>query len=60
MAELKPCPFCGGTELNVRKAKYMWWVECCNVNCSACSGYKSHKKAAIEAWNRRAKSDENV
>ena len=51
---LKPCPFCGGTNLNIRKGKYMWWVECCNGDCGAKGGYKSYKKVAIESWNRRA------
>ena len=52
--ELKPCPFCGNANLNVRKGKYMWWVECCNADCMATGGAKSLKKKAIEAWNRRA------
>ena len=51
--ELKTCPFCGGTNLNLRKGKYMWWVECCNADCAATSGAKSLKKKAVEAWNRR-------
>ena len=32
----------------------MWWVSCCNADCSASGGTKSYKKVAIEAWNRRA------
>ena len=54
MTELKPCPFCGGTDLNVKKGKYMWWVECCNADCRASGGCQHYKKEAIEAWNRRA------
>ena len=53
MAELKPCPFCGGTNLNIRKGKYMWWVVCCNADCGASGGAKTYKTVAIEAWNRR-------
>lgn len=57
MAELKPCPFCGGENLNVRKGKYMWWIECCNAYCGGSSGAKHYKKEAIEAWNRRANNE---
>lgn len=53
MTELKPCPFCGGENLNIRHGKYMWWVECLNGDCGANGGTKVHKKKAIEAWNRR-------
>lgn len=53
-AELKPCPFCGGTNLNLLKGKYMWWVECCNADCGATGGRKSLKKVAIVVWNWRA------
>jgi Lar family restriction alleviation protein len=51
--ELKPCPFCGSNTLKVRKGKYMWWVECCNMDCRALSGVSNLKAKAIEKWNRR-------
>lgn len=51
---LKPCPFCGGTDLTIRKGKYMWMVVCNNADCNAYGGCKHYKKDAIEAWNRRA------
>lgn len=57
MAELKPCPFCGGENLNIRHGKYMWWVECLNGDCGANGGTKVHKKKAIEAWNRRVDNE---
>ena len=53
MAELKPCPFCGGVaEISLLFGRY-------GVACSSCQGaiipcpYQS-KEEAIEAWNRRA------
>ena len=63
MAELKPCPFCGGTA----KMKYHSFFNdkerafsdhSYGVKCSVCftesyQFYKSYEKA-IEAWNRRA------
>lgn len=53
MSELKPCPFCGGKTLDIRKGKYMWWIECCNADCGTLGGVKRRKKEAIDAWNRR-------
>ena len=55
MAELKPCPFCGST--NIRFDGY-WCVEfkgfyarC--LNCDASSTPKGTKRAARKAWNTR-------
>lgn len=55
MAELKPCPFCGGKAFIDR---YMqpheeWRVRC--LECSARVGRYAglNKKEAITAWNRR-------
>ena len=53
MAELKPCPFCGGQNINIRKGKYAWNIECYNADCGAYIT-KVLKQTAIEAWNRRA------
>lgn len=59
MAELKPCPFCGGKAYIDR---YMqpheeWRVRC--LECSARFGRYAglDKKEATEAWNRRAEDD---
>ena len=54
MAELKPCPFCGG-EAETRKDSLGTWKARC-TKCSAEVGrYWFHtKNHAIEAWNRRA------
>lgn len=59
---IKPCPFCGSTEIHIVE-----WVsnghEIALVECMVCEaktrGFKkdpieSHEKKAIMAWNRRA------
>lgn len=56
MAELKPCPFCGGTDLRVMGGigKY---VKC--RSCEASSGHlpggacSADERTAIGAWNTR-------
>ena len=52
MTDLKPCPFCGST--NIRFAYYSdHWVVC--EKCGGSSGmYPSDEKAAL-MWNRRVK-----
>ena len=56
MAELKPCPFCGGRAFIDRfmQPKEEYRIMC--TNCSARFGRYAglNKKEAIEAWNRRA------
>lgn len=55
MAELKPCPFCGG-EAEIVENDCFVDVCCKNLRCrgwASCLEYKT-KKEAIEAWNRRA------
>jgi Lar family restriction alleviation protein len=62
MAELKPCPFCGGGAVLRRgnKDKHGYFVVChtCGAKTAFFSDkYTSHvenKTQAIEAWNRRA------
>ena len=58
MAELKPCPFCGG------KAEYIYEMPYNAVKCTKCEAFgktivdsyeqQDGKAEAIEAWNRRA------
>ena len=62
MAELKPCPFCGG-EADYRTENFgaRVWVQCleCGVSTSRYDtnlivAGKGGKEWAKEAWNRRA------
>lgn len=58
MAELKPCPFCGG------EAEYIYEMPYNAVECTKCNALgktivdsyeqQDGKAEAIEAWNRRA------
>lgn len=65
MAELKPCPFCGGEAsevINILEAdpemalagvtEDNWKVLC--LKCLGCGGIRRTAEEAIEAWNRRA------
>lgn len=52
MAELKPCPFCGG-KAEMEDVGRLYFVRCrrCGVN----QDHLYHsKQAAVKAWNRRA------
>ena len=56
MAELKPCPFCGGEEIVIRPVqsahqRTYYYIQC--RNCFARSGDLWRKSKVIEAWNRR-------
>ena len=55
MAELKPCPFCGGKA--EMKSYTRFWVAC--DDCLSETSTYSTKEEAIEAWNRRAKDGKN-
>lgn len=60
MAELKPCPFCGG-EADVVDNEVFVDVSCRNHRCRGWADtlmYDS-KNEAIEAWNRRAEDGTN-
>ena len=52
MAELKPCPFCGGRKLSVHGWSNQYWVECYSCETEGPSGETQDE--AIESWNRRA------
>ena len=69
MAELKPCPFCGGTPRTVglKKGATIFYVICNDCEAEVCRSIHNVpfadqlflepdiiKNAAIEAWNRRA------
>lgn len=47
--EIKPCPFCGSTEIEIEDNAYM---RC--TSCGASSGWKDSPVEAIEAWNSRS------
>lgn len=52
MAELLPCPFCGGGDIVIKNpfgsALYVMCTEC-----GATTRWVMDKELAIEAWNRR-------
>jgi Lar family restriction alleviation protein len=56
---LKPCPFCGSTDLRARKDEVAYsgqnsWIVLCR-GCGANGANVEGEDAAISAWNRRAK-----
>lgn len=51
MINLKPCPFCGGTELYPHDQEGIAWIECCD--CNAEGPTTEFIREAIEAWNTR-------
>ena len=56
MAELKPCPFCGGkAEILSGYGKYT--VQCGSGGCMANISWCTNKDSAIKAWNRRDEND---
>ena len=65
MSELKPCPFCGNNEPTIRifRGKNGWrdrYAVICRYDeggCGAESGLYHYEIEAVEAWNRRAKDD---
>lgn len=59
MAKLKPCPFCGGTNIDCLEAGFrtgVWFVQC--DECYATFPDFDSEAEAIKAWNRRAKDEE--
>ncbi len=55
MEELKPCPFCSGTNIyifNMGNDKEDSFVAEC-IDCESSSGYAKTKQEAIKKWNRR-------
>lgn len=57
MAELKPCPFCGGnptlrSQTIAPNGEFYYRIECrC---CGAGTDWKYTTDGALESWNRRA------
>lgn len=58
MAELKPCPFCGGEAfvLKMDDHGFILFSVVCKA-CHASTNGKVKENGAIEAWNRRAPND---
>lgn len=57
--ELKPCPFCGGTEIFIKPDEVGsggQWVAPIYVGCDACKcdQVADDQDEAVAAWNRRA------
>lgn len=53
MTELKPCPFCGGDNINATRDSY---VSC--DNCDVFGPSHNYPMSSIAAWNTRAKLSE--
>ncbi len=51
MSELKPCPHCGGTDLQIVETDMTCCIRCCTKGCWLEGPTKEWKASAIEAWN---------
>ena len=57
MTELKPCPFCGSTDVEIRNDER----DCCYIQCLVCDAWVStgvfepSYEDIVELWNRRVK-----
>jgi len=52
---LKPCPFCGGTNVYVADAGFNHFaVRCKTIGCGGQGRRNYDKENAIQGWNRRA------
>ena len=60
MADLRPCPFCGGHGANIKKLLVgdVYYVAC--VVCHATSHAFDKPENAATAWNRRAEPENRV
>lgn len=58
--KLKPCPFCGGTNIHIMDMGYPHWVYCGDCGARVHGGVVGEtlgKIASVEAWNRRARDE---
>ena len=65
MDELKPCPFCGGTDILMRDVRGMFgkssnvrtyhYMQC--RNCFSQTGYYKTKSKTIKTWNTRTSKE---
>ena len=51
MSELKPCPACGGIDLQIVETDMTCRVSCCTKGCWMEGPMKEWKSSAIAAWN---------
>lgn len=51
MSELKPCPHCGGTDLQIVETDMTCCIRCCTKGCWLERHTKEWKPSAIKAWN---------
>ena len=59
-SDLKPCPFCGSKQVEVRQIKDGLSIGCNTTNCLCQWWFMrqfTDKEQAIKAWNRRANND---
>lgn len=56
--ELKPCPFCGGSDVRLRhhQAEKMSWVSCVGCGLEAPTETGVSEADAVAYWNRRAEA----
>lgn len=52
--ELKPCPFCGGTDVLMHTAHDVFWAACVDCVCVGPGSLKQSEQQAADEWNRRA------
>ncbi len=54
--ELKPCPFCGGTNVKLLPTRNDEWCVICPTvgGCCISTGQSPSKQVVIDAWNRRS------
>ena len=57
---LRPCPFCGGKAKVYQAGFNVWRVMCDELNCGALLSEWKTPEEAIEAWNRRFFSEEEL
>ena len=57
VSAMKPCPFCGGTKIDVGRENFGYWY----AQCSECAAVieEDTEKLVIEAWNRRFNNEED-
>ena len=55
MANLKPCPFCGGDAMivKVEGSSYPYSVQCIDIDCSCRTDNFKKYEDAIKSWNKR-------